>query len=227
MKVVIQCAASKHAEAGCFRTAGPAPTTVKFVADPSELPSVESCRYARPDDVADAQGRSWRDLLTAYNQRLTNENPYRLSHAYRLYKDRAYVDLVERLGTRSVYVLSAGWGLIRSDFLTPQYDITFSRSAQRYKRRRQRDVYLDFCQLQDVGDGPVLFFGGKDYLPLFAKLTADLRAERVVFFNSNTHPQVPGCTLKRYETTAKTNWHYGCVCALLDGRLPYSPDSLR
>ena len=33
MKVVIQCAASKHAEAGYFRTAGPAPTTVKFVAD--------------------------------------------------------------------------------------------------------------------------------------------------------------------------------------------------
>ena len=152
---------------------------------------------------------------------------YLLSHAYRLYKNRAYVDLVERLGTRSVYVLSAGWGLIRSDFLTPQYDITFRGSAQRYKRRRQRDVYLDFCQLQDVGDGPVLFFGGKDYLPLFAKLTADLRAERVVFFNSNTPPQVPGCALVRYETTAKTNWHYGCVCAFLDGRLSFSPGSLR
>ena len=145
----------------------------------------------------------------------------------RNHKNRAYVDLVERLGTRSVYVLSAGWGLIRSDFLTPQYDITFRGSAQRYKRRRQRDVYLDFCQLQDVGDGPVLFFGGKDYLPLFAKLTADLRAERVVFFNSNTPPQVPGCALVRYETTAKTNWHYGCVCAFLDGRLSFSPGSLR
>ena len=110
MKVVIHCAASKHVEAGYFRTAGPAPTTVKFVADPSVAPSVESCRHARPDDVADAQGRSWRDLLTAYNQRLTNENPYRLSHAYRLYKNRAYVDLVGSHSPNHVHLFGCQTG---------------------------------------------------------------------------------------------------------------------
>ncbi len=226
MKVVIQCAGSKNADAGYFRTAGPAPTNVKFVADPPGAPSAESCRYVRPDDIADAQGRSWRDLVTEYNERPTDENPYRLSPAYRLYDNPAYVDLVERFGTRSVYILSAGWGMIRSDFLTPQYDITFSYSAERYKRRRKLDVYLDFCHLQNDGDGPVLFFGGKDYLPLFSRLTDGLGCERLAFFNSAS-PQAPGCTLVRYHALHNRNWHYECVRDFLAGRLAFPRDSLR
>lgn len=227
MKVVIQCAASKDPKAGYFRTAGRTAHNVKFVADPAMAPSIESGMYVRPDDIADTQGRSWRDLVTEYNERLTNENPHRLFRAYRLYTHRAYGDLVERFGTRSVYVLSAGWGLIRSDFLTPQYDITFSGSAERYKRRGRRDVYRDFRYLPNDGDGPVLFFGGKDYLPLFAKLTAGFKSERMVFFNSHASPQAPGCTLVRYDATRNQNWQYDCVRDFLAGRLSLSRGSLR
>ena len=51
-----------------------------------------------------------------------------------------YRELVHALGAENVFILSAGWGLLSADFLTPNYDITFSATAERYKRRRVRDV---------------------------------------------------------------------------------------
>lgn len=36
---------------------------------------------------------------------------------------------------------------------------------------------------------PIVFFGGKDYLPLFERLTNDVRAPRTVFFDSANAPQ--------------------------------------
>jgi len=53
-----------------------------------------------------------------------------------------------------------------------------------------------------------VFFGGKDYLPLFCSLTDTLRSKKIVFFNSASVPRFSGCTLKRFETTTRTNWHY-------------------
>jgi hypothetical protein len=63
--------------------------------------------------------------------------------------------------------LSAGWGLIRTDFLTPCYDITFSQSAEGYKRHRKADRYQDFRTLPARSDEDIVFFGGKDYVRLF------------------------------------------------------------
>jgi hypothetical protein len=59
-------------------------------------------------------------------------NPLGLYPAYRLYENRVYGRLVEAFGVENIYILSAGWGLIRADFLTPYYDITFSHSAEGY-----------------------------------------------------------------------------------------------
>jgi hypothetical protein len=75
--------------------------------------------------------------------------------------------------------------------------------------------------MDDDVKGPVLFFGGKDYVPLFCDLTARLRAERIVFFNSNEPPEAAGCSLVKYRTRTRTNWHYECVDAFLADRLPY------
>ncbi len=216
MKIVIQCAARKEPKAGYFRT--PEGKPIKFVAHPLHAPYHESYVLARPDDLAEAESNTWRNLVANYNKSAA-ENPYGLFPAYRLYLNLAYGALVEKFGEKSVYILSAGWGLIRSDFLTPQYDITFSASAEPFKRRRQRDPYADFCHLTDDGEEKVLFFGGKDYLPLFCRLTAALSAERVVFFNSLMPPSAPGCRLVRYETTIRTNWHYACVNDLVAGNI--------
>jgi hypothetical protein len=129
----------------------------------------------------------------------------------------AYRALADRFGLGRLFILSAGWGLIPANFLTPGYDITFTTSADNW--RHKGDRYEDFCMLPD-NDAPIVFVGGKDYLPLFCKVTAPLRARKVVFFNSRTEPNLPrGLRAIRYPTTTRTNWHYECARDLAAGTL--------
>jgi hypothetical protein len=213
MIVVIQCAASKRPDAGHLVAASG--KLVDFVAQPQIAPPNPDRVYARPDDLPE-DGVSWRQLLLAYNDN-SGGNPLRLYPAYQLYENKAYGRLVERFGSRNVYILSAGWGLISADFLTPSYDITFSQSADAYKRRRKTDRYDDFRMLPGNTTMDIVFFGGKDYLPLFCSLTDTIRSKKIVFFNSANVPRFNGCTFRRFETTTRTNWHYECARAFLDG----------
>jgi hypothetical protein len=215
MIVAIQCAASKRPDAGHLLTAYGKP--VEFVAKPQMAPADSSRVYARPDDLSE-NGMSWRQVLLKYNREATG-NPLRLYPAYRLYENKAYGRLVDRFGMHNVYILSAGWGLIRADFLTPTYDITFSQSAEAYKRRRKADRYEDFCMLSGHTHEGTVFFGGKDYVPLFCSLTDTIRGKKIVFYNSTHTPQVSGFSFRRFETTTRTNWHYECANAFLDGSI--------
>jgi len=215
MIVVIQCAASKRPDAGHLITSGGRP--INFVAHPELAPTQDNRLYARPDDISE-NGMSWRAKLWIYNKS-QKDNPLRLWPAYKLYKNKAYGLLVNRFGLESVYILSAGWGLIRSDFPTPYYDITFSQSADPYKRRRRTDRYDDFRMIPDGVKDEILFIGGKDYLPLFCQLTNKTEGKRVAFFNSANVPRFEGCVFKRFETRTQTNWHYECANALLSGRV--------
>ena len=206
MIVVIQCASRKRADAGRFKS--PDGASIIFVADPLKAPPAEDCIYARPDDQAKT-GMTWRELLWSYNQ--TGSNRFGLLPAYRLYENLTYGQLVDRFGLDKVYILSAGWGLIGATFLTPYYDITFSPNAESYKRRRTADRYSDFCMLQMSLDEPIVFLGGKDYIPLFCTLTKSVVGKRIVFYNSAQPPAAPGCVLERFETPTRTNWHYECA----------------
>lgn len=216
MIVVIQCAASKADNAGSLTTGDG--RRVVFVANPGSAPSREDWLYARPDDRSD-QGGSWRDVLVRYNDNPTS-NPLGLLPAVELYSNRVYRSLVAKFGPDKTYILSAGWGLISASFLTPYYDITFSMSAEGWKRRKKKDAYDDLCQLPAETDEDVLFLGGKDYLPLFLRLTSRVRSTRTIFYNSSTEPIAPGCELVRFPTTTRTNWHYECAEMLLRGKFP-------
>jgi hypothetical protein len=211
--VVIQCAASKQPDAGHLETA--AGTPVRFVAEPARAPRDSDVVYARPDDPSD-MGLPWRDVLLEYNQN-SRHNPLKLLPAWRLYDNRIYGRLVERVGVNSMYVLSAGWGLISAAFLTPCYDITFSQSADAYKRRRRSDRYRDFQMLPEQTREPIVFFGSKDYLPLFATLTSSISTTKIVFYNSAQVPHIPGYVLRRFETRTRTNWQYECANAFING----------
>ena len=215
MTVVIQCAATKRPNAAHLVTAQG--KLVNFVADPQAAPYNQARLFARPDDLAD-DGLSWRQVLSNYNAEPHN-NPLRLYRAFELYENKVYRRLVDRLGPKNVYILLAGWGLIGANFLTPYYDITFSPSAERYKRRRKGDRYSDFCMLPDNLGDEILFFGGKDYLPLFYQLTRSFKNKKTVFYNSIHIPGFSGFRFKRFETSTKTNWHYECVQAYLDGMI--------
>jgi hypothetical protein len=215
MIIVIQCAASKNLNAGHLASASGRP--VIFVAEPLSAPADPAHVYARPDDPSETDA-SWRNVLLKYNEQRGN-NRLRLYPAYKLYINKIYERLVDRFGLPNVYILSAGWGLITADFLTPYYDITFSQSAEPYKHRRKSDAYRDFRMLPAETNDEVVFFGGKDYLPLFCSLTNAVRTRKTVFYNSAHTPQALGCTLKRFETTTRTNWHCQCAGAFLDGTI--------
>ncbi|HTE85646.1 MAG TPA: hypothetical protein VK821_13025, partial [Dehalococcoidia bacterium] len=155
-----------------------------------------------------------------------DDNPLGLCPAHRLYENPTYGRLVDRFGEKRVYILSAGWGLIGADFLTPYYDITFSQDAEAYKRRKKPhpdpnkpDPYEDFRMLSNEAGDHIVFFGGKDYLPLFYRLTASIRSKKTVFYNSAHIPQAAGYEHRRFETAIRTNWHYRCANDFLDGEI--------
>ena len=210
---VIQCASKKRSDAG--HLVADDGCKVLFVGDPAVAPTSRSLRYARPDDSVSA-GDTYRERLEAYNRDSRAANPWGLLPAWQLYMPTAYRTLVDALGADNVFILSAGWGLVAADYLLPNYDITFSSNAKRhdaYKRRRPSDRrYRDFSMLPQDTAKHVFFFGGKDYLPLFCNLTANVR-QRTAFVNSNTLPRGINCRTERYETATKTNWHYECVNA--------------
>lgn len=217
MIVVIQCAASKRTDAGHLVTCSGKP--VEFVGSPNMAPRRSDRVYARPDDFRE-DGTPWRKVLQTYNEN-PGDNALRLCRAFELYKAETYRRLVECFNIKSVYILSAGWGLIRSDFLTPHYDITFSSVADAYKRRHKKDHYEDYRMLpQETRDDVVVFFGGRAYLPLFCSLTDAIHGRRIVYFNSKGVPPVSGCEMRRFQkATRSTNWQYDCANAFIDGTI--------
>ena len=227
MIVVISCAGSKSADAGRLQTPDGKP--VSFVAHPEQQaesrrePGVE---YVHPD-AESGFGGTWRERLADYNRehRRTGGNPHGLLPAYALYKNRIYRDLVEKSSAESVFILSAGWGLIRSDFLTPQYDITFSGMAPDAERRDySRDAgFRDINALSEnpgADDVPILCMASKDYLPLFGDLVASIDCDKPVFFTTKEPPELPGCRPVRYARGG-TNWQYKCARDLIDGKLEW------
>src|SRR5436309_1395951 len=101
--------------AGPFRTADG--VAVRFVANPALAPSTPDVLHVRPDDESDEPGSTWRVRVLNYNETMSVENPWGLLSAHRLYSPPAYAELVTRFGPDRVFILSAGWGLIRSTFL--------------------------------------------------------------------------------------------------------------
>ena len=215
MIFVIQCAASKRGSAGSLVTTRG--SRVMFVAKPEESPDDRQCVYAHPDAMSDS-GISWRNLLLNYN-RSPGHNPLGLLPAWKLYQNPSYSGLVKKFGPERVYILSAGWGLISANFLTPNYNITFSSKADKEYRRGKRDCYRDLCMLPPGCKGPIVFCGGKDYVRIFCDLTRPFKCRKIVLYNSVIPPRAPGCDLERFSTTTRTNWHYECANRFIEGKI--------
>ncbi|MDB5575301.1 MAG: hypothetical protein JWR80_477 [Bradyrhizobium sp.] len=221
MIAIIQCAGRKSSDAGHIQRRDR--TKVMFVAEPAIAPPEPDCVFAHPDDVSD-YGPTWRQVLVSYNANPGN-NPLGLKPAFELYKNPAYRALVKELGASKVFILSAGWGLIGASFLTPNYDITFNAATKRkhpWKFRKRDSHFEDLCQLPSDTVEPVVFFGGKDYVPLFCRLTGGIASNRTIFYRTSKLPEqaskppdAPGCALEAFPTNTSTNWHYERVKAFL------------
>ena len=214
MKVVIQCAGSKRGR--CWTWQG---KSLQFVAHPELCAPSEDCLYVRPDDSIPGYGHTWREGLGSYNGLGTN--PDGLSRAADLYKRNEYRALADAFGWENTFILSAGWGLVRSDFLLPSYDITFSGKAPCIKRTANDD-YADYNQLASVEtatDETIYFFGGISYLSLYYDLTRFLPRRKVVYFTAKKTPRKQGYHYIRYGKPF-TNWHYRCATDFIYGKIP-------
>src|SRR4051794_13666181 len=116
MIITIQCAATKKPGARSMsRRDG---MNVMFVARPELAPSEGTVVFARPDDVSDTPPLTWRQRLEKYNSEGTN--PLGLLPSYQLYTHPIYEQLVSTFGAAQIRILSAGWGLVRADYLLPK-----------------------------------------------------------------------------------------------------------
>ena len=218
MKVIIQCSGSKNGQ--IWTVSEFDHLQVKFIAHREDCIVSNVTILTRPDDFLPNKTTTWRAYLNEHNRR--GENPDRLLRAGDLYKPKTYRQLVARMGWENTYILSAGWGLVRSDYLLPNYDITFSNSAERCKRRLMRDRFEDFNHLlRDVNSEKetICFFGGKAYLPLYYSLTQNLPGRKVIFHKASNPLKVSGYDYLPYKTNRSTNWHYGCAEDFVEGKL--------
>jgi len=212
-KIVIQCAGTKN-PCGSFNYQNG--ELIKFVAHPELCKPISSIKFQKPDDC-DQAGVTWRNKLVEYNSIHYEVNPLKLLKAYQLYKKSIYTELVEHFGIENVYILSAGWGLVRADFLLPDYDITFSASAERSKRRLKSEQYQDLALMSTNKGDEIVFLGGKDYQHLFVKLTSHLPARKVIVYNALKQPKFKNVEYVIYNVKQKTNWHYSCAKEIING----------
>jgi hypothetical protein len=175
-------------------------------------------------------GGSWRDHLARYNE--GGANPDSLLQAADLYEPPVYGHVAEAHGRTNLFILSAGWGLVRGDYLLPDYDITFSHvpAADRWKRRTRTDTYADFNHLAEPGavaaGESVFFCGGAAYLGLLRtlveRLSIGITAYRRVPDGAPTRSDLPAGGVRPgsiwfvdFPTRRRTNWHYDCAEALV------------
>jgi hypothetical protein len=219
--IVIQCAKSKNPPKETWQFGG---KKVTFIANPSICEESATILYCKPDSKIPDSNITWRQKLEEYN-RVGGNPPEFLRKAWQLYKSWIYAQLIDRYGEKDIFILSAGWGLIRSDYLLPHYDITFARGAKACNRRKENDIYDDFNHLKDEKPeetDTVYFFGTSDYLSLYCYLTQGIPSNKVIFYVGENEPDEAAkssYTLKQYREKPFTNWQYSCAKDFVEGKL--------
>lgn len=213
MKIVISCSNSKNGNKLLYKN-----NEISFVSSPSK----ESKNYFNPDDKIPNENRTWREYINY-------QDNYELLKSFELYKPSIYNSLYEKYGN-DLYILSAGWGIVNSEFKIPKYDITFSKNAEKRLQRNTNDNYNDFNHLEKIDPSEKIFFlGGLDYLKMFYNLTKDLPNKKIIFYkNAKIYNEFPFLnndkliSLFQYQTNMRTNWHYKCAKDLMNNNIKWN-----
>lgn len=214
MKIVISCSGKKNGTNLKYMD-----NEISFISNPSPLLGSGISHYFRPDDIIPDEKRTWRDYIITQTDR-------GLLKAYELYKNPIYKALHDKFKT-DLYILSAGWGLVNSEFYIPKYDITFSTRGDILSRRTAEDIFNDFNHLKGIDESEkIIFFGGSDYINFFYELTKSLPNRKIIFYKKKDIPQKYPflkqdllVKLLKFESRANTNWHYGCAKKFLNNEL--------
>lgn len=235
MKIVIQCAGRKENTAETFTMNGIAHA---FVAKPGGVNQV------RPwDEISTLAGKTWIDCVQAYRNKARWEifqqagigvsGSGQLLECGRLYLPDAYTALISSFGKENVYILSAGWGLVRADVRIPMYDVTFSTATDVCQcakiTPRSRSKYPSISD--DIpGDDAIHFFMTPKYVEYWSKSFSgeDGDRQRYVFHwlkgAKNLPAVIHGGNVIWHELgDMRTNWHYAAVGQFLSPPERQSP----
>jgi hypothetical protein len=222
-KVVMICAGDKH---NSFFKSYP---KENFVNKP------ELANEHHPDDKMHNKQTSWRDYL------IKNQSDTNLKKAFELYNPtktkypNIYINLFNRYKS-NFFILSAGWGLVNSDYRLPKYDVTFSSGKKILDktRRKKKSIYNDFNQFYDDNkkllinpEEDILFIGGKNYLELFYAFTRNLSNRKIIYYKGTLPTNQPlnyqNFIIRKYHHSkpkTRTNWHYELAYKIANGIIP-------
>ncbi|MCL2006840.1 MAG: hypothetical protein FWG77_02025 [Treponema sp.] len=198
---ILCCSKSKTVDSFCYEN-----NKIKFVASPN-VTTDSSNKYYTPDDSIPGSNKKWRDLVK-------EQNHEGLAQAYKLYRHIIYEYLYEKYKD-SFYILSAGWGIIRSSYKIPTYDISFLKRADNITRRTGNMNWEDFNHLQDdinsdiiPSDAPIVLFAGKDYLNYFYNFALKADNRKIILYKSKKIIKIKGYEYEHFDDNASTNWFY-------------------
>lgn len=171
MTIILPCANRKKPNAPTFCLNG---VTVDFVANPN------TPNQRRPwDRIVPESERTWIHCVADYNNLghlspndtqagVSISNNRELFCAGTLYVNQAYSDIIASIGFRNLFILSAGWGLVRADHRLPTYNITFSTAKKTPAHARiKQDERKQQPKLQPDGihldEARLEVFVGKEY----------------------------------------------------------------
>ena len=219
-KVVMICAKEKKGNSKIIHENFNHPIT--FLAQPNGVNTF------LPDGYIPNLNMTWRDYVT--NNQNHNIIPFK---SYQLYIHGVYQNLFTVFGDR-LFILSAGWGLVKAEFRLPNYDITFSKdekvplNSKRSTNMNKSPIYNDFKKLKVKKDDDIIFIGVPNYLNLFYELTRDFQNRKIIYYFGK------GSKLKRYSPKKEFDyiqyepknpnnnrtWHYELAQKYADGEIP-------
>lgn len=183
---------------------------VLFVARPEGGGQKPGPVWASPEGMKSPQ-LSWREFILQGNS--GGVCPDNLYAASELYKFPSFVvEHIGRLPPSRLFFLSAGWGLVRSDFRLPLYNITFNPLAKEAFRRSPRMDWADFFPAE-LHSKDIVFLGGVAYAELLEKISRRNGhvGGLVLHAKSSKLPRVKEddrVRLHEHNTARRTNWHF-------------------
>ena len=232
MIVVIQCAGRKHPNTPPLTFNG---NVVHFVAQPQDG-QVDK----RPWDQIPGSNKTWIDCIKAYNEasgempaeyinlNIGTEKSRRLWQCGNLYKPPVYGELMSACGLRNVYILSAGWGLVRADKFIPKYDVTFSQLGDISVRIAATDR-LQCASLSDEipDNGEINLFISRAHVLYWSHLYRDAAQRTVLHWRLGQElPNGQYGTIVKHDCGDQvTNWQYTAARQFIAGlgQTPKSP----
>jgi len=218
MKIVIQCAGAKNESAPSLCLHG---NPLKFVGNPRAGALDCICPW---DTIPGGNALTWIDCVRAFNNlgnspaavfRAMDITPIHHEDLYQcgaLYSPHIYEQLLGKFGLVDVYILSAGWGLIRADRFVPNYNVTFSNaqgvptSARVTPDERAGHPSIDEGIL---GTDEIHLFISQKYLAYWNLTFGPQLATRKIILHWYKPSVFSTVQVETHDCRGrKTNWHY-------------------